>query len=98
MCLTKTFSNKRDIIIDEYEDKGYAVLDRFMTTYSLNQEQIQAAGFIENKPATSTADIYEFHLTPMGRKYIKSIKSVDLYLIKPNCSDILAQKTLSRIE
>lgn len=98
MSLNSEFFIKRQSVIDEYEHQGYVYLDTFMTTYSIDLKQIQDAGFIENKPILSTIDFYELQITAMGRNYIHAVKNVEIYLVKPNCSDILAQKILSTIE
>jgi len=89
MSLTKQFFDKRHIALLKFEDIGYINIDDFIKDHSVSLYNLYETGYLTERVISSTANVYDFHVSSKGRQFLKEIKEFELILIKPNCVDKL---------
>ncbi|HEX7026841.1 MAG TPA: hypothetical protein VF268_06340 [Gammaproteobacteria bacterium] len=77
------------------EALGYVDLDAFMKMYHVTRDHLLQAGLIQEKILYTTADLFDFDVSQKGRRWFKTIKSLQIIMIHQDNMNALLQAIFS---
>lgn len=93
MCLEADFFIERDKRLKQFQSAGYIDIEDVFTEGKLSSTDLIIAGLMEYKEIWSTAELYDWKLTPFGKKFMTE-KSYQLILVKPGKQEELVKHCL----
>lgn len=74
---------------------GYIDLDHFMKAHGVTREHLLKAGLIQEKILHTTADLFDFDISQQGKRWFKTIKSLQIIMIHRGSVMALLEKITS---
>lgn len=76
------------------EALGYIDLNGFMKTHGVTREHLLKAGLIQEKILDTTADPFSFDISQQGKRWFKTIKSLQIIMIHRDSVEALLELVL----
>lgn len=70
---------------------GYIDLDDFMKAHGVTREHLLKAGLIQEKVLNITADLFDFDISQQGKRWFKTIKSLQIIMIHRDSVEALLE-------
>lgn len=74
------------------EALGYMDLNEFMKAHGVTRDHLLKAGLIQEKALCTTADQFDFDISQQGKRWFKTIKSLQIIMIHRDSVKALLEK------
>ncbi len=82
-CLEVEFFVHRDEVCATHDKSGHVEIGDLARFGDLTIEDLHRAGLLVPKEIVSSAELRNYEVSPVGRQYLKELKSLSLIFVRP---------------